>query len=42
MKFIASLSRTCGTLNDTQLHVIMGEFGGEGSGAFFTPKLPHP
>ena len=39
MRFITSLRFV---LNDSQLSIVSGEFGGEESGAFFTPELPCP
>ena len=38
MRFITPLRFV---LNDSQLSIVLGEFGGEESSAFFTPELPY-
>ena len=37
MRFITPLRSV---LNDKQLSIVLGEFGGEESSALFTPELP--
>ena len=37
MRFITPL---CVVLNESQLSIVLGEFGSEESGVFFTPELP--
>ena len=39
MRFITPLRFV---LNDSQFPIVLGEFWGKESGAFFSPKLPYP